>query len=354
MSGSKRLRFSAAASKPSLMRALLLLVPFFLFQGPAAGAPVNVDITLTPLAGESLSSVTTWELCFTADAPIHRLSVGVEAPTGYGGSMTWNGCDVSESVGWLSCRASGTLPYTSVDASNSFAEEYSGRLFVSLSGNLGVADGKLNPMINTPVCVARLIFSTGLNTELPTSDMPSLLSPTYPDLSASPATLQWPYPTAPSAPCEEPVIVDGELSFCLPPADGAFYTPTAANTRADDQDGDLRRDEEDNCQYTANELQEDEGGLETNSADGAGDVCQCGEGEGTGSIFPQPTEDDLSNMLQYLREGTATGFDVGRCTVASASNLLGCSIHDAVVLDRALRAAFSEELENACEAYNPP
>ena len=114
-----------------------------------------------------------------------------------------------------------------------------------------------------------------------------------------------------------------------------------------DPQAEMRRDEDDNCVYTSNVAQLDQGGLKTSASDDIGDACQCGEGEGTGQIMT--TGADLTNMLDYLRGGAPAGFDVARCSVANPST---CTIHDAAVLANALVSP-TTTLDNVCNADNP-
>ena len=319
---------------------LALLVP-----GTAVRA-VDIELQLTPLAGQDAGAVEYWELCFSADFEIHRLTVGALKPSGYTGPMEWVGCADSAST---QCAGAGAMgPYTAVKPAGSFAESVADVLWIVLEGNVQQGfDDYLNS-VDTLVCVARLRFEGDVSNDPPIStNTPGLQTPTPEDVGlAIPASPALDWGTADGVFCSEPIILDGDRAFC-DPAPSLSQTYTVASTVPEDADADLRRDGEDNCIYKANVDQADNGGLETDVADGVGDACQCGEGDGTGQI--ESSESDLENMLIHLRGGEASGFDASRCSLANPST---CTIHDAALLDSALKTAAT--LDNVCDAFSPP
>jgi hypothetical protein len=114
----------------------------------------------------------------------------------------------------------------------------------------------------------------------------------------------------------------------------------------------------DNCRYTKNGLlegdpQRDVGGLASSKADGRGDVCQCGEGDGTGDI----TASDLLELRGVLArndlELAADDDAFARCSVSSAAigseNGQSCNIKDLMDLERALNTgSFPSGNGNVC------
>jgi len=186
-------------------------------------------------------------------------------------------------------------------------------------------------------CVARLELSAGVAITNP----PGLVSLVDPGT----ALITW------GTSCVEPIVVNGYRTDCEASSGSGLVSLASsvvvASTIPDDFDEDLRRDEDDNCVYSSNVDQLDQGGLKSSTPDDVGDACQCGEGEGTGQIMT--TGADLTNMLDYLRGGAPAGFDVARCSVANPST---CTIHDAAVLANALVSP-TTTLDNVCNADNP-
>jgi hypothetical protein len=302
----------------------------------------QIEVELRPLAGQDPASVRIWEICFESDVELHRLTVGVLLPTAYPSAetMAWTDCaDDGSPCSGLSADIFGTT-YTSVAPANSFAESVGDTLFLVLEGSLPTVDGSLESPSNWGVghqCVARLALSAGVSTTNP----PGLTSLVDTDT----ASIGW------GSSCAEPIVVDGSRSACDTGGGSGLVSLSSsivvASTIPEDFDEDLRRDEDDNCVYTSNVAQLDQGGLKTSASDDIGDACQCGEGEGTGQIMT--TGADLTNMLDYLRGGAPAGFDVARCSVANPST---CTIHDAAVLANALVSP-TTTLDNVCNADNP-
>jgi hypothetical protein len=310
----------------------------------AGGLPSSaheIEVELRPLSGQDPASVTLWEICFESDVELHRLTVGALVPTTYpSGTMAWKDCV----AGSISCSTlSGNIfdtTYTTVDPANSFAEVVGDTLFLVLEGSLPILDGALTSPPNLGLghqCLARLELSVGVNTSNP----PGLLSLVDPDT----ASIGW-------GDCTEPIVVNGSRGDCDAGSGSGLVSlassTVVASTIPDDFDEDLRRDEDDNCVYTSNVDQMDQGGLKVSTEDGVGDACQCGEGEGSGKILV--AENDLSNMLSHLRGVTPAGFVEARCSVASPST---CTIHDAAVLASALSSPSTVALDNVCNADAP-
>jgi hypothetical protein len=139
------------------------------------------------------------------------------------------------------------------------------------------------------------------------------------------------------------VKAPGEVSHSL-----TLRNLTQQATINSDSDGDGISEDTDNCRYAKNGLneanpQQDIGGLSPHDkADGRGDVCQCGEIDGTGTI----TEDDVTKLREVLARSHVDGMDAderARCSVSSdfnetengTENGRSCNIQDLVVLKRA-------------------
>jgi hypothetical protein len=132
-------------------------------------------------------------------------------------------------------------------------------------------------------------------------------------------------------------------------------TQQAANNA--DSDGDGISEDTDNCRYAKNGLadpnpQSDVGGLApSDRPDGRGDVCQCGEGDGTGEI----TAADLIELRRVVarNDPSADADALARCSVSieaiGSGNGQSCNIKDLMELERALNAgSFSSGDGNVC------
>jgi hypothetical protein len=95
-----------------------------------------------------------------------------------------------------------------------------------------------------------------------------------------------------------------------------------------DSDNDGISDSVDNCPNTANEDQDDKGGVDSNSPDGIGDACQCGDISGDGKI----TNTDSVLIKRHLL-GLPSNFQADFCDVNGDGN---CTNTDAVLIQRTL------------------
>jgi hypothetical protein len=103
-----------------------------------------------------------------------------------------------------------------------------------------------------------------------------------------------------------------------------------------DLDGDGIVDDSDRCIYAYDPINTDRGGLNQTTADGIGDVCQCGDAHGlsvpVGSGGGVVNNADVM-LIQQALTGQNTDIEVGnRCSVSGDST---CDIKDAVVLQLA-------------------
>ena len=347
----------------------------------------GVEAILLPLVSESddLSEVETFELCFTSDSYLlHRMSVAVKAPsfdiTGDDipddHDVSWQDCDgAADGAGRMYCSdASGSVydasaedsVYSSVNATQSFAwldtdpthstEDY---LFLVVEGNMTLSSpslGALAPLLGDMQCVARLDVSPpldlspcpevgepGYSADCSVEErLPTLIVPSEAEFSAEP---NW---------CDEaPLLVDnqtyipGIVESCTQPC--GTLTDGVASTMDEDIDSDERRNEDDNCIYTANTAQIDSGGLEwldSNLPEGIGDACQCGDSTGDGVISSSETEDLAMLLIHQVVPDAAVA---SRCSVDDDES---CTIRDVVIHKRALgQAVLPSDFEtDQCEA----
>ena len=95
-----------------------------------------------------------------------------------------------------------------------------------------------------------------------------------------------------------------------------------------DRDNDGIYDSADNCPGTSNANQNDSGGVDTNTPDGIGDACQCGDISGDGKI----TNTDSVLMKRHLL-GLPSNFKADFCDVNGDTQ---CTNTDAVLIQRAV------------------
>jgi len=301
----------------------------------------QIDVMMHPMVDET-DPVEFWEVCFKSDVELHRLTIGVEPPDPYAGTLSWVDCPTNS----VCSGAPGSLyddTYLSGDPGISFAELVNGKLFIVLGGAEPIQDGALATPANwnlTFKCLARLQLS------IPTviSNPPTVVSGVDPDMASISWASSW---NDYSSSCAEPIIVNGDMVGC---SGSATFSTTAGEASAvpDDNDADLRANEDDNCIHKYNPDQADSGGFMTAAADGVGDLCQCGEGDGTGQIWLDDpmTSFDQTNMLEHLRGNTPVNFDEDRCNLGGDS---ACTIFDAALLDQGLKQ--NNSVANDCQAF---
>ena len=130
--------------------------------------------------------------------------------------------------------------------------------------------------------------------------------------------------------------------------DLAFFGSAAP---APDADQDLISDDSDNCVYKPNTDQLDLGSLGNDSArDDIGDLCQCGEGQGNGTIVDPG---DVQQLLRVLAGFPAPMSDLDvkkRCSVVAGggSDPDDCDIKDVVLVQLAAQNPGSSALTQHC------
>ena len=354
----------------------------------------GVEAILLPLVSESddLSDVGTFELCFTSDSYLlHRLTVAVEPPLFDADadgildahSVSWQDCDgatdakgrqyCSDSSGSLYDATSEDSVYSSVQGKTSLdgqpesfawldtdpTHSTNGYLFLVAEGNMALSSpslGALTPLLDDMQCVARLDVSPSLDLSPCAEEgepgysefcsveerLPTLIVPSAAEFFAE---TEW---------CDgAPLLVDnqaylpGAYEPCTQPC--GTLSDGVASTMSEDADSDERRNEDDNCIYTANTSQMDSGGLEwidSNLPEGMGDACQCGDATGDGIVSSSEAV-DLAGLLGHLVSPDESV--EGRCSVDDEES---CTIRDIVIHKRTLgQASLPADFEpDQCEA----
>jgi hypothetical protein len=229
-------------------------------------------------------------------------------------------------------------------------------LYVTLEGNLNTGGGP--GALNTPGQKVQLgiLEYSGVPADLNLLPLITFEGvdrvPGFPGSDYSSAGLRERSP-APAAVVNNPVnayLGDG--------LGGEFdYDPSPAV----DQDEDGRGDDVDNCPFQVNSGQEDAGGVGNPGnpiADGIGNVCQCGDTNGDGSVFSQ----DVSLIRQILAGQQVPFPKEDLCNAKGLPNLdpggtgapLDCEINDVTVILRAI-SELSPGIGEVCyPAYPPP
>ncbi|MCS5637980.1 MAG: hypothetical protein NZ990_15785, partial [Myxococcota bacterium] len=315
------------------------------FRALSLGPDLFADVSPLPPSGLGHQD---WEVCFKSDNYIRKIKVAVEPPTGKYGSTAFVPADVE----WLGCPTA-SAPDSPRDCLDAFhypiatgpGESYeqeptsSSKHYYVLTGNRPGHTNRLNSTLNQAPFVkrynclgtVRVTHGTNLASHAPVVSLKgdSYLDSSLPENQTDPLTGVVSYPSS--------LLGVGGSSSCTVP---------------EDLDGDGVRTEADNCPYLANSDQIDQGGFDPSgtfgvdefspaaSYDGIGDACQCGEGNGNGTITIG--DEDLPNFRKYM-----LGFDVpliefnpARCNVRNdLVNTAKCNILDAMLLKRALEGA---------------
>jgi len=157
--------------------------------------------------------------------------------------------------------------------------------------------------------------------------------------------------------CPGPMILHANSAGGLAATDVVFTTasPNGFVVRGDlsgtvaqpagDFDGDGVQDAVDDCPVEANADQSDSGGLNSLSADGIGNVCQCGDVSGDGRVDGA----DEDALRDFLAGSLAALPAPQKCEVGGSA---ACDLVDAVRLRRALAGAPSGIAHN-CAPFLP-
>ena len=315
------------------------------FSGPDAP---DLRVELLPAAGETAATATRFELCIESDQRMHRVAVAVRPPPGtLPSELRLEGCDPTPNgAGVRVCALDGASVGPNVDESVSFtlgplASPPAGllpdALYVVLEGSVPAPGAfTLNPYTFQKQCLGVI----ALDAPPGTPGVPPILSDEGLTLLPYHDALQDPYQT--SSALLTPLSLDAVL---------------LANDWNDpeDYDGDGELDVSDNCDYEPNPLQENSGGLLSTEpgADEYGDACECGDGDGTGSIFPAPAEQDVDELRKHLVGGPTLDPEIAkRCSVVDGPE---CNLRDAAVLERVLAGLpVTPALAPVCDGALPP
>ncbi len=114
-----------------------------------------------------------------------------------------------------------------------------------------------------------------------------------------------------------------------------------------DADGDGLPDQSDNCPHRANAGQADSGGIGTNTPDGIGNACQCGDVTGDGRVVTQ----DAHVVKRFgLGDVSPLFTEPGNCDVTGNGS---CNGQDAKMIQRAVQGASSVVPAQKCQNANP-
>ncbi len=138
----------------------------------------------------------------------------------------------------------------------------------------------------------------------------------------------------PGSPFEEPggTLLDGDQALL-----------TGAGSTGEDFDGDGVQNNTDNCVFTFNPTQDNNGGFLTSVADNFGDDCQCGDLDFNGQIL-----DDGSDLLALRQVVAGNDSSTNALALCSVSDSPDCNIKDVIVLERALAGQPGPAIASAC------
>ena len=120
----------------------------------------------------------------------------------------------------------------------------------------------------------------------------------------------------------------------------ADFLLTGAGATGEDYDADASPNDSDNCRYAYNPDQMDQGGVLTVGADGRGDACECGDGNGDGGVngnVSVPLEDTDVESLQKVLSGQTSTDSPEQAARCSTYGNTACDILDIVILSGAVQ-----------------
>lgn len=303
---------------------------------------MEAEIRLQPAAGETSTTAVEWDVCVanTTDTYMHRITLGLLGPVAADyPTLFLDDCLDGPTVnGRRNCLGEVGIDPEWVDESVTFTQGplaaspgdlLSETLYTPIEGGAPGTSGVnvLNPYLNRDACVG--IVTNG-SPPATLGAPPILVRDGFFDLAyhdaASPMGPQ-PYQTAEA-------VVEA--------LDGAAVYETIVFNSGDDLDGDGFTDPVDNCPFTANADQSDDGGFASTTPNGHGNACECGDANGSGQVQPAengaggaPLVPDLQLIREYLVGMHADDPKIGKlCSVYGDT---ACDAADVVVLDRALQ-----------------
>jgi hypothetical protein len=154
---------------------------------------------------------------------------------------------------------------------------------------------------------------------------------------------------------DAPIItLEGAAQLATPPGD-PFVEPGGAPIAADqalltgsgatgeDFDGDGVQNNTDNCVFTFNPTQDNNGGFLTTVPDTLGDECQCGDPDADGRILNNGS--DVAALREVVAGLTNDANALGLCSVADSP---ACDMKDVIVLQRRLAGQPAPPIAAAC------
>ena len=280
----------------------------------------QVSLTLEPATGGVPGH--RWQVELDTNLELHRVTFGLVAPAGTTTTqMRFIGCTTPSGPQPTrrSCLANNALgPYVSPATSYTVGPTAStsglrtDTLYVSLGGSR--TSGAPLPALN----IANQPVVLGVVELDPTTVAPALTL----DGVGTTAVFGTAYVTSSNTAVVTPLVQVGS----------GYNAPS-------DYDADGRSDDLDNCPYTANVTQANNGGFLTTNPDLYGDLCQCADGDGNGAVFAADTA-----ALRAVLTGTASAAVASRCSVAGGPE---CDIRDYAVFKRAL-SGLSPGIASVC------
>ena len=303
----------------------------------ASSAPTGAVLLLQEGDSSGLASGRAWDVCLHRDSTVRmtRMTLGIVGPEGASSSndLYLEGCQDSTPVGGVhTCSDDATSVGLMVDDANSWALEPSAAvapasdlqtetLYVSLAGSYsdGLTSDLLNASTAKTVCVATVVIAD--ETHVPSVTLVGVEE------------------------VEDPPFVDEFAATSNPD------TIVVQNTSYD-ADGDSVL-EGDNCVLVANVDQTNDGDFRSMMADTDedGDACECGDGNGTGSVWESGFEAATADSdLPFVRDYLASiENDTNIRLKCSAVDTTTCNMADVVAWYNALDAGVSVG-DGTCEA----
>lgn len=302
-----------------------------------SSAPTGAVLLLQEGDSSALASGRAWDVCLHRDSVVRmtRVTLGIVGPEGASSStdLYLEGCEDPTPIGGVhTCSDDAKGVGLMVDDINSRALEPSATvdpasalqtetLYVSLAGSYsdGLTSDLLNASTATTVCVATVVIAD--ETHIPSVTLLGVEE------------------------VEDPPFVD-EFSATNNPD-----TIVVQNTSYD-ADGDSVL-EGDNCVLVANVDQTNDGDFQSMMADTDedGDACECGDGNGTGSVWESGVETAIATSdLPVVRDYLASiENDTNIRLKCSAVDTTTCNMADVVAWYNALDAGVSVG-DGTCEA----
>jgi hypothetical protein len=317
-----------------------------LFSGSVSGDPGAPEIILKVRPAPISNGRRRWEITLASDAAIHRLVFGLISPVEIDpNQVSFVGCTDAPQPpnNRRTCQAAAGADPNDPDV-NAVAIDFDHSNTFTLGPD---------PAASFPPLLARTLYVSlvGKHDQLllaPSLNRPGLESTVR--LGIVEFTNPFPEGQSPGLMSEDVDWMPGSPAVVVL-SDATVYGADAVGTNvlgeaADDNDGDDIGAETDNCVHTPNPSQADQGKVKDTVADGIGDACQCGEGNGDGAVFPADVR-ALQEVLAGIRADTGPK---NRCSVAGT---IECDILDAVIVGQVTAPSGADQLPQDCPAAKP-